>query len=191
METIKNLSKAFVGESMARNRYTFYSSIAKKEGYEQIAEVFQLTADQEKEHANWLYKLLNELKKQENINTVDIDASIPLALGNTQENLGAAIAGENFEYTKMYPDFAKTAESEGFKDISNRLIAISEAEKHHEERYKKILESLKNNSVFEKKEEVYWVCRECGFQTLSKTPPQECPSCGHPQSFYQIKCEEY
>lgn len=189
METLKNLAKAFIGESQARNRYTFYSKIAKKEGYEQIAEIFLMTAENEREHASWLFKHINELKKSDE--EMKVDVSVPTVLGSTEENLKAAIAGENYEYTKMYPEFAKIAEKEGFTEIAKRLRAIAIAEKHHEERFKKLLEEVKNKTVFKKKKEVWWVCRECGYVHFGKEPPKECPSCGHAKSFYQVKCEEY
>src|SRR3989344_9208468 len=142
--TIKNLTKAFIGESQARNRYTFYANIAKKEGFEQIAEIFLITAENEKEHASWLFRLINELKKKngEKLDEIQIEAVAPTILGNTADNLKAAIAGENYEYTKMYPEFADVAEKEEFPEIAKRLRAIAIAEKHHEERYKKLLNEV-------------------------------------------------
>jgi rubrerythrin len=188
---LENLAKAFVGECQARNRYTFYAKVAREEGYEQIAEIFLITAENEKEHAKWLFKLMNELKKKYKVNEVKVEASVPILLGNTIENLKSAIAGENYEYTKMYPEFADVAEKEGYKDIAKRLRAIAVAEQHHEERYKKLLKQLESKTVFKKDKEVWWVCRECGYVHFGKTPPKECPSCSHPMSFYQVKCEEY
>jgi rubrerythrin len=192
-ETIKNLAKAFIGESQARNRYTFYSKIAKKEGFEQIAEIFLITADNEKEHASWLFKMINELKKQsnENLDEIKVEAIAPTILDSTTENLKAAIAGENYEYTKMYPEFADVAEKEGFLEIAERLRAIAVAEKHHEERYKKLLKEIEAGTIFKKEKEVWWVCRECGYVYFDTEPPEICPSCSHPRSFYQVKCEEY
>ncbi len=192
-KTIKNLAKAFIGESQARNRYTFYAKIAKSEGYEQIAEVFLLTADQEKEHAKWLMRLINELKKQssEDLEEIKVEASAPTILANTAENLKAAISGENYEYTSMYPEFAQEAEKEGFPEIASRLGAIAKAEEHHEERYKKLLKEVEAGTVFKKDKEVWWVCRECGYVHFGKEAPLKCPSCGHPQSYFQVKCEEY
>ncbi|MEM7819123.1 MAG: ferritin family protein [Candidatus Aenigmatarchaeota archaeon] len=192
-KTIENLAKAFVGESQARNRYTFYSKVAKKEGFEQIAEIFLITAENEREHASWLFKLINELKKKskEKIEEIKVEASVPTTLGSTAENLKAAIAGENYEYTKMYPEFAEIAEKEGLKEIAKRLRAIAIAEKHHEERYKKILAEVEKRTVFKKEKEVWWVCRECGYVHFGKEPPERCPSCDHERSFYQLKCEEY
>ncbi len=188
-KTLKNLSIAFAGESMARNRYTFYAKIAKKEGYEQIAEIFRLTAEQEKEHASWLFKLINQIK--ENSDDVEIDTPVPNVYDSTEKNLQAAIAGENHEYTTMYPEFADVAEEEGFEEIADRLRAIAVAESHHEERFKKLLEQVKAGTVFKKSEEVWWTCKECGYVHFGEEPPELCPSCDHEQAYYEVKCEEY
>jgi rubrerythrin len=190
-QTLKNLTKAFIGESQARNRYTFYAKIAQKEGYEQIAEIFLITADNEKEHAKRLFEHIQELKDVENNKKINVDATAPTIYGTTEENLQAAIDGEHYEYSEMYPEFAKIAEEENLSKIAERLKAIAIAEKHHEERYKKLLEQVKNQTVFKKKGEVEWVCRECGYVHKGKEAPTKCPSCDHEQSFYQIKCEEY
>ncbi|MEA2004319.1 MAG: rubrerythrin family protein [archaeon] len=189
-ETIKNLAKAFVGESQARNRYTLYSKVAKKEGFEQIAAIFLLTADNEKEHASWLFKLIGELKKKtdENVDEITIEAQAPTTCGTTAENLKAAIAGENFEHTQMYPGFADTADKEGLKDIAKRLRAIAGAEKHHEERYAKYLKDVEAGTVFRKDTEVQWVCRECGYVHTGTEPPEICPSCDHPKAYYEVRC---
>jgi len=190
-QTLENLAKAFVGESQARNRYTFYASIARKEGYEQIAEIFQLTADNEKEHAKRLFETIQLLNKKSKVGEIPIGAGVPTVLGATEDNLKAAIAGENYEHTKMYPEFADVAEDEGHPEIAKRLRAIAVAEKHHEERYKKILKNVQGGTVFKKDKEVWWVCRECGYVHFGKTPPDRCPSCDHEENFYQLKCEEY
>ena len=192
-ETIQNLAKAFIGESQARNRYTFYAKIAKKEGYEQIAEIFLITAENEREHAKWLLRLINDLKKKssEDLSKIKVEASVPTTLGSTAENLKAAIAGENYENTKMYPEFADVAEKEGFPEIASRLRAIAVAEKHHEERYKKLLAEVEGNTVFKKEKKVYWVCRKCGYVHEGEEPPEECPSCSHPKNYFELKCEEY
>lgn len=192
-ETIENLTKAFIGESQARNRYTIYSKTARNEGFEQIGEIFLLTADNEKEHAKWLFTLINELKKKskEKLDEIKVEASAPTILGTTAENLKAAIAGENYENTKMYPEFADVAEKEGFSEIAKRLRAIALAEKHHEERYRKLLKEVEAGTVFKKDKEVWWVCRECGYIHFGKQPLEKCPSCDHLKSFYQVKCEEY
>jgi rubrerythrin len=191
--TIENLAKAFIGESQARNRYTFYSKVAKREGFEQIAEIFLITAENEREHASQLLKLINELKKksEEKLDEIKVEAVAPTILGTTAENLKAAIAGENYEHTRMYPEFASVAEEEGFPEIAKRLRAIAIAEKHHEERYQKLLKEVEAGTVFRKEKEVWWVCRECGYVHFGIEPPERCPSCDHPRSFYQVKCEEY
>ncbi len=191
--TIQNLAKAFVGESQARNRYAIYSKIAKKEGLEQIAEIFLLTAENEREHAKWLFRLINELKKKsaENLDEVKIEVGVPTTLGDTAENLKAAIAGENFEQTQMYPEFANMAEKEGLTEIAKRLRAIAIAEKHHEGRFRKLLAEVEGSSVFKKEKKVYWVCRKCGYISESEEAPEKCPSCDHPQSYFEVRCEEY
>ncbi len=188
--TIENLSKAFVGESQARNRYSFYSGIAKKEGYEKIAEIFGITAEQEKQHAKWLLRMINEMK-EDGLEQVTVGADVPFAFGTTEENLKAAVTGENFEHTKMYPEFARIAEEEGFPEVAQRLRNIAKAEEHHEERYSKILKEVERGSVFKKESEVWWVCRECGYHSFDVEPPEICPSCDHPRSYYEVKCEEY
>ena len=188
-KTLENLSSAFVGESMARNRYTLYAKVAKKEGFEQIAEIFLVTAEQERQHAKWLFNLINEIKQSDD--DVVVQAPVPNVLGTTAENLQAAIDGENHEYTEMYPDFADGAEREGHGEIAKRLRAIAVAEKHHEERFKKLLEQVKAKTVFKKEKEVSWSCRECGYVYEGKEAPELCPSCDHPQAFYEVKCEEY
>jgi len=194
-KTIKNLTKAFIGESQARNRYTYYAKITKKEGYEQIAEIFLITADNEKEHAKRLFEHIQELKEKsenkEELNEISVEAVAPTIYGTTEENLQAAIDGEHFENTEMYPSFAKTAEEEGLNEIAVRLKSIAQAEVHHEERYKKILEQVKNKSFFNKTEKKWWVCRECGYIHYGEFPPKECPACNHSSSYFQLKCEEY
>lgn len=192
-KTIENLTKAFVGESQARNRYNFYAKIARKEGYEQIASVFSETEGQEKTHAKRLFEHIQELKEQssEELPEIKVETSAPTTYKTTIDNLKSAIAGEHYEHTEMYPEFARVAEEEGFTNIANRLRAIAKAEEHHEERYKKLLEQLESGSVFKKEKEVWWVCRECGYVHFGVEPPEKCPSCDHPQAFYQVKCEEY
>ncbi len=193
-QTIQNLVKAFIGESQARNRYTYYAKVAQKQGYEQIAEIFLITADQEKIHAKRLFEHIQELKKElpeQEQNEIQVPASAPTVYDTTIENLKAAINGENYEHTQMYPEFAETAEQEGYDKIAARLRAIAKAEEHHEERYKKLLEQLENNTLFKKSNEVWWICRECGYAHYGTEPPEMCPSCDHPKAFYQKKCEEY
>jgi len=189
-KTLQNITKAFIGESQARNRYTFYAKIARSEGFEQIAGVFLETAEQEKEHAKRLFEHINQLKGKKHQEIV-VEAATPTTYGSTKDNLKAAIAGENYEHTQMYPEFAKTAAKEGYKKLAARLKAIAIAEKHHEERYKKLLQQLEKKTVFKKDKPVWWVCRECGYIHFGKTPPRQCPSCDHPTAFYQVKCENY
>ena len=191
-ETIKNLARAFIGESQARNRYTMYAKIAKKDGFEQISELFLLTADNEREHANWLMKMIQTLKeKQGNKEDIIVDSEAPTTMSTTEENLKAAIAGEHFEHDKMYPDFAKTAEKEGFADVAGRLRAIAKAEKHHEKRYTDLLKELQAGTLFKKDTEIEWVCRKCGYVHTGKAAPETCPSCDHETAYFQANCEKY
>jgi len=192
-ETIKNLTKAFIGESQARNRYTMYAKIAKKEGFEQISDIFLLTAENETEHAKWLFKLIQELKKKQSepVDEIIVDATAPTVLGNTVENLKSAIEGEHYEHVDMYPSFAKIAEEEGSKEIAERLKAIAKAESHHEERYLKLLKELENNTMFKKEKNIKWVCKKCGYVHEGTEPPKKCPSCDHPTAYFSIKCECY
>lgn len=173
-KTEKNLMEAFAGESQARNKYTYFASKAKKEGYEQIAAIFEETANNEKEHAKMWFKLLNggEIK-------------------STKENLKAAAEGENFEWTDMYKEFAKTAKEEGFDDIAFLFEEVAKIEKHHEERYLKLLGNINDNLVFSKNEEVVWICRNCGHVYVGKDAPKVCPVCNHPQSYFEQKKENY
>ncbi|MBN2051959.1 rubrerythrin family protein [Candidatus Woesearchaeota archaeon] len=192
-QTIQNLTKAFIGESQARNRYSFYAKVAQKEGYEQIAEIFNITAENERIHAKRLFEAINNLKKQsqEKFDSIMVEADAPTTYGTTIDNLKAAIAGENHEYSSMYPEFAKVAEKEGLPELAKRMLAIAKAEEHHEERYKKLLKEMEAGTVFKKGKEIWWVCRECGYVHFGKEPPVKCPACDHPSSFYQVKCEEY
>lgn len=193
-KTIQNLAKAFIGESQARNRYTFYAKEAIKEGYEKVSEVFLLTAEQEKEHASWLMKMINELKKtsEENLDEIKVaSAPMPTIFGDTITNLKAAIAGEDYEFTSMYPEFADIADEEGLPEIANRLRSIAKAEGHHEERYSKLLKQIEGGTMFNKDYEVEWVCRKCGYMHKGMEPVEKCPSCGHDRNFFELKCEEY
>ena len=171
-KTEKNLMAAFAGESQARNKYTYFASVAKKEGYEQIAAIFLQTAENEKEHAKVWFKELGEL-------------------GTTAENLAAAAAGENYEWTDMYETFAKEAEEEGFKAIAARFRAVAKIEKAHEERYRALLNNVDMQKVFEKSEETMWECRNCGHLVIGKKAPGVCPVCMHPQSFFEVRKENY
>ena len=183
-KTEKNLMLAFAGESQARNRYSYYASKAKKEGYEQISNIFKETAENEKEHAKvFLEYLENE--------PVEICAKFLTNLGDTKENLEAAIMGEHDENTNLYPYFAEVAEDEGFLDIAESFKHVTEVEKHHEERFKKLLKNIEENKVFQKDKEVEWKCLNCGYPTISKKAPKICPSCKHEQAYFEICCENY
>ena len=173
-KTEANLMTAFAGESQARNKYTYYASKAKKEGYEQIAAIFEETAGNEKEHAKMWFKYLN-------------GGEVP----TTTENLKAAADGENYEWTDMYEDFAKTAEKEGFKELATKFRMVGEIEKHHEERYRKLLENVEGELVFSKDGDKIWKCRNCGHIVIGKEAPEVCPVCNHPKAFFEIKAENY
>ena len=172
-KTEKNLMDAFAGESQARNKYTYYASKAKKEGYEQIAAIFQETADNEKEHAKMWFKLLNN--------------GVP----TTEVNLKAAADGENYEWTDMYDRFAKEAEEEGFDHIAGLFRGVAAIEKEHEERYRKLLENLENGLVFSKDGDKIWKCRNCGHICIGKEAPEVCPVCAHPKAYFEIKAENF
>ncbi|OAQ21215.1 rubrerythrin [Thermosulfurimonas dismutans] len=183
--TEKNLLTAFIGESQARNRYTYFASQAKKEGYHRIAHIFLETAEQEKEHAKRLFKFLEG-------GEVEITASFPAGkIGNTIDNLKAAAAGENYEHSQMYPEFAKVAEEEGFPEIAEVLRAIAEAEKFHEKRYQALLEKLESGTLFKRDQEIVWRCRNCGYIHVGPEAPEECPACAHPQGYFEPVCENW
>ena len=171
-KTEQNLMEAFAGESQARNKYTYFASVAKKEGYEQIAEIFLKTAENEKEHAKLWFKALGEL-------------------GDTAANLAAAAAGENYEWTDMYDKFAKDAEEEGFKQLAYQFRAVAAIEKSHEERYRALLSNVEMQKVFEKGEMTMWECRNCGHLVMGTKAPGVCPTCAHPQSFFEVREENY
>ena len=173
-KTEQNLMTAFAGESQARNKYTYVASKAKKDGYEQIAAIFEETANNEKEHARMWFKELN-------------GAEVP----GTIDNLKAAADGENYEWTDMYDTFAKEAEEEGFKAIAAKFRAVGEIEKHHEERYRKLLKNIEDEVVFSKDEDAIWICRNCGHVVIGKKAPAVCPVCAHPQSYFELKSENY
>ena len=184
-ETEKNLLKAFAGESQAKNRYEFAAKVAKKEGLEQISALFLQTAAQEKEHAKRFFKFLEG-------GAVEITATYPAGIiGTTAENLKAAADGENEEWTELYPSFANTAKEEGFAEISAAFTMISKVEAEHEKRYRKLLENLEGGTVFEKGGEVYWMCRNCGYIHKAKSAPIKCPACLHPQSYFEVKADNY
>ena len=171
-KTEKNLMAAFGGESQARNKYTYFASVARKEGYEQIAAIFEETANNEKEHAELWFKELN-------------------LLGTVKENLLAAAEGERYEWTDMYRQFAQDAEEEGFTALAARFRAVAEIEKTHEERFRKLLENVEMQRVFEKAEESMWICRNCGHIVMGKKAPEMCPVCKHPKAYFELRCENY
>ena len=191
-KTLENLSKAFIGESQARNRYTLYSKIAKNEGYIQISDIFLITADNEREHAKWLFRIIQDLKKEfGDVDAVTVEAEAPLVMASTSENIKAAIAGEHYENSEMYPGFADVADDEGLDDVAVRLRAIGRAEEHHEARYKQLLDIVESGTVLEKDHEVDWVCTKCGYVHTAVKPPLKCPACDHESKYYEILCEEY
>ena len=171
-QTEKNLETAFSGESQARNKYTYFASVAKKEGYEQISAIFLDTANNEKEHAKMWFKELG-------------------GLGNTAENLKAAAEGENYEWTDMYATFAKEAEEEGFTELAKKFRMVAAIEKSHEERYLKLLNNVDMQKVFEKAEETMWECRNCGHLVIGKKAPEVCPVCAHPRAYFEVRKENY
>ncbi len=171
-KTEKNLWAAFAGESQARNKYTYFASVAKKEGYEQISAIFQKTADNEKEHAKMWFKELGEL-------------------GDTAKNLLAAAEGENYEWTDMYATFAKEAEEEGFTALAAKFRMVAAIEKSHEERYRALLNNVEMQAVFAKSEETMWECRNCGHLVIGKKAPEVCPVCAHPKSYFEVRAENY
>ena len=180
-QTEKNLLTSFAGESQARNRYTFFASAAKKEGFEQISAIFTETAEQEKEHAKRMFKYLEG-------GTVEITASFPAGvIGKTIDNLKAAAAGENEEWTEAYPHFAEVADAEGFPEIAEMYRRIAIAEKGHEERYRAFIKNIEEGSVFAKEEETVWQCRNCGYIHVGKEAPESCPACNHPQAYFEVK----
>ena len=171
-QTEKNLQAAFAGESQARNKYTYFASKAKKEGFEQIADLFLKTADNEKEHAKLWFKELD-------------------GIGSTAENLLSAAEGENYEWTDMYAGFAKTAEEEGFKELAEKFRLVGAIEKHHEERYRALLQNVETKAVFEKSEVKVWECRNCGHIVIGTKAPEICPTCAHPQSYFEVSATNY
>jgi len=184
-KTEKNLLASFAGESQARNRYTYFASVAKKEGCEQISGIFKETADNEKEHAERFFKLLEG-------GELEITAGYPAGvIGNTAANLQAAAAGENLEWTKLYKEAEETAREEGFEEIAVQFKEIAEVEEEHEKRYRKLLKNVKEGTVFKKDTVVKWKCRNCGYVHEGKEAPGECPACAHPQAYYELLCENY
>ncbi len=184
-KTEKNLLASFAGESQARNRYTYFASAAKKAGFEQIAAIFLETAENEKEHAKMFFKFLEG-------GEVEITAAYPAGvIGDTVANLEASAAGENLEWTKLYKEAAETAREEGFDEVAEVFKEISEVEEEHEKRYRKLIKNIQDGKVFKKDGTVKWKCRNCGYVHEGKEAPGKCPACAHPQSYYEMMCENY
>lgn len=182
--TEQNLINAFAGESQARNRYSYFAKQAKKDGYEQISEIFLITAENEKEHAKLFYEYL--------VNTIGhVNSKYPFELGSTEENLQSAVNGETEEVEILYAEGEKTAKEEGFDEIAETFHHVIEAEKHHRERFSKLLENVKNKTVFSKDKETNWMCRKCGYICRANCAPEKCPNCKHPQAYFEIQCETY
>jgi len=190
-KTLENLMKAFAGESQARNRYTFYASVAKKEGFEQISALFRETADNEKEHAEVFFKHIIEGMTGELPVMVHVDADYPVDLRGTRENLKAAAAGENEEWTELYPTFADVAEKEGFRTVAESFRQIAKVEKRHETRYLKLLENVETEKVFKREEKVLWKCGNCGYILEAKEAPEQCPACKHSKAYFELFVENY
>lgn len=192
-QTLSNLAKAFVGESQARNRYTVYASVAKKAWFLQISEIFLQTAEQEKEHAERFFKMMQEFVAKEwlEMPSIDVETTTMIKFGDTLMNLETSVNWEHEERSAMYPEFAKIAEEEWYPQFATRIKSIMVAEKHHEERYTKLLELVKKDNVFKRDEEVYRTCTKCGYVWKWKEPPMACPSCGHDKSYYTKLNEDF
>ena len=191
-ETLKNLMKAFAGESQARNRYTYAASVAKKEGYNQISAIFLETADNEKEHAKVFYKHLDKgLGGTNQAVPIEITAEYPVAYGNTHDNLIAAAAGEHEEWSDLYSNFADIAEKEGFKDVASSFRMVARVEKHHEERYLKLAANVANGQVFKKDEVTLWKCNNCGYVHEGTAALEMCPACQHPKAHFEVLCDNF
>lgn len=193
IQTLENLSKAFSGEGIARNRYTIYSKIAMNEWFDQVGEIFLLTADNEREHAKWILRMINDIKTSQwlAMDEISVEISVPNTLWTTIKNLESSIEWEEYEFLTMYPEFAETAKKEGFPEIAARLNAIAIAENHHKQRFEKLLNQIENETFFKKEENTSWMCRKCGYMHTWKTPPAKCPSCNHETAYFQIICENY
>ena len=184
MSTLKNLCTAFAGESQARNRYTIFAKIAREEKLDVVADLFTLTATQEATHARLLWEMIQTIKGEEHAPIINID--VPIDFGKTADNLRAAIAGETFEFTEMYPNFAKAAEEEGHKQIAAKLRLIAAAEKGHAEKYESALKALQENKLYAKETKTYWVCKECGYIICAEKAPAKCPLCGEPGDYFRV-----
>jgi len=189
-KTMTNLMNSFAGESQARNRYTFFSSVARKAGYQQIAAIFQDTADNEKEHAKVFYKLLVKYLGDAGA-VVDVNATYPVVLSDTLAHLNSSIEGENEEWSKLYPEAAQIAKEEGFLDVAESFEQVAEAEKEHENRYQALKDNIENGTVFKKEVPVKWRCRNCGRVIEDAEAPETCPTCNHPQGYFELLAENY
>ncbi|MFW9831120.1 MAG: rubrerythrin [Candidatus Thorarchaeota archaeon] len=192
-KTLIGLIQAFIGESQARNRYNMYAKIARQEGFVQISEIFNITADNEYVHAKNFWRAAQEVMKEtgKSVPEIEVPALAPLKIGDTAENLKAAIEGETYEHTKMYPDIAQIADEDGFHTIAKQVRAIASVENHHAERYTALLKEVEGKTVFKKQKPVRWLCLECGYVHESEEAPELCPSCFHPQAHFSILCETY
>lgn len=190
-KTAENLLKSFAGESQARNRYTYYASVADAEGYKQIKNIFIETADNEKEHAKRFYKFLLQGLQSDLPAMIEISAGFPVAQGNTLDNLKAAAGGEKEEWADLYPAFAKVAEEEGFPEIAIAFTLIASAERRHETRYNKLAENIQTGKVFRRQGDILWKCGNCGYVHERAEAPEECPACVHPQSYFEVFTEAY
>lgn len=192
-ETLKNLNKAFIGESQARNRYSMFAKQAMKDAYYELEAVFLETAEQEREHAKQLSKMINQLQSKmgKSPGPVMVEAEGAAMFGSTIDNLKSAIGGETYEFESMYPDFAKQAIVDGLPDVAKRLMAISVAEKHHKERYEKLLVAIQDGTLLKKDKPVIWFCRKCGYMHIGLSPPDKCPACDHEKEYYYTRTEEY
>lgn len=182
-ETAKNLLKSFASESQARNRYIFYSEVAKNEGYEQISDIFKLTAENEQGHAEIFFNyLVNDFNNED----ISIEANYPIAKGSTLSNLQSSAKAEDHEHAEVYPAFAEVARNEGFQEIANSFTLIAKIENHHKERFETLATNVQNNKVFQKDEKSTWICRYCGYILEGLSAPEKCPVCSHPQAYYEI-----
>jgi len=190
---IENLMAAYIGESQARNRYNYFAKIAKKEGYVLISKIFEETSNQEFQHGSWFYNMLQQVKKDESFEELMINTGGPTTYGTTVENLKSGIAGEDHEWQEMYPDIAKIAEEEGYPDIAARVLAIARAEKHHSERYGKLLKLVGDDAFFKRGKKIVWICMECGYEVEIDELPDNwvCPSCNHARAYFAKKCEDF
>ena len=187
-ETAENLMRGHAGEAQARNRYTYYAAVAKKEGYIQISKIFNETAENELAHAKRFFNLLNN---EFNGGSVEINASYPVGIGDTKANLLSGVNGETEEWTEVYPAFAKVAEQEGFTEIANAFKTVTKVEKHHAERFQELLTTLENNTIYHRDEKVYWKCNNCGYIYEGQDAPKVCPLCLHPQGYFEVLTDNF